>query len=62
MDKVQKLRNAVEHDDASVFTKVGKLKPGQECAHKFNEKCFGVFKTLKTKILESSVNKNHANP
>ena len=26
MDKVQKLRNSVEQDDASVFTKTGKLK------------------------------------
>ena len=30
----------------------GKLKSGQECAHKFNEKCFGVLTTVKTKILE----------
>ena len=47
------MRNAVEQDDASTFTKAGKLKSGQECAHKFNEKCFGVLTTLKTKILES---------
>ena len=49
----QKLRNAVEQDDASAFTKAVKLKSGQECAHKFNEKCFGVLTTLKPKILES---------
>ena len=30
MEKVQKLRNSVEQDDASVFTKTGKLKSGQE--------------------------------
>ena len=47
------MRNAVEQDDASTFTKAGKLKSGQECAHKFNGKCFGVLTTLKTKILES---------
>ena len=51
MDKVQKLRNAVEQDDASAFTKAGKHESGQECVHKFNEKCFGVLTTLKTKIL-----------
>ena len=43
----------MEQDDASAFTKAGKLKSGQECAHKFNEKCFGALTTLKTKILES---------
>lgn len=53
MEKVQKLRNSVEQDDASAFTKAGKLKTGQECSHKFNEKCFGVLTSLKTKILES---------
>lgn len=53
MEKVQKLRNSVEQDDASVFTKTGKLKSGQECSHKFNEKCFGVLTSLKTKIQES---------
>ena len=56
MDKVQKSRKAVEQDDAieiSAFTKGGKLKSGQECAQKFNEECFGVVTTLKTKILES---------
>ena len=47
------MRNAVEQDDASTFTKAGKLKSGQECAHNFNENCFGVLTTLKTKILES---------
>ena len=39
MDKVQKLRNAVVQDDVSAFTKGSKHKSGQECAHKFNEKC-----------------------
>ena len=52
MDKVQKLRYTVKQDDASAFTKAGKLNSGQECTHKFNEKCFGVLTTLKTKILE----------
>ena len=51
-NSAQKLRNAVKQDDASAFTKAGKLKSGQECAHKFIEKCFGVLTTLKTKILE----------
>ena len=53
MENVQKLRNSVEQDDASAFTKAGKLKSGQECSHKFNGKCFGVLAGLKTKILES---------
>ena len=48
-----KLRNFVEQDDANAFTKAGKLKSGQECSHKFNEKCFGVLASLKTKIMES---------
>ena len=37
MEKAQKLRNSVEQDDASAFTEAGKLKSGQECAHKFNK-------------------------
>ena len=39
-------------DDASVFTKAGKLKSGQECAHKFNENCFGAIASLKKEIQE----------
>lgn len=52
-EKVQKSRNSVQQGDASVFTKPGKVKSGQECSHEFNENCFGVLTSLKTKIQES---------
>ena len=49
MEKAQKLRNSVEEDDASAFKKAGKLKSGQQCAHKFNENCFGAIASLRKK-------------
>ena len=52
MEKAQKLRNSVEQDDASAFTKAGRLKSGQEYAHKFNENYFGAIASLKKEILE----------
>ena len=53
MEKAQKLRNSVEQDNASEFTKTaGKLKSGQERAHKFNENCFGAIPSLKKEIQE----------
>jgi len=52
-DKVDKLMNSVIEDNAKVFTSFGKLKSGQECAHRFNEKCLGNLKSLSTEILEA---------
>ena len=50
MEKVQKWRISVEQDDASVFTKTGKLKSGLD---RFDEKCVGVLTSLKTKMQQS---------
>ena len=52
MEKAEKLRNSVEQNDASAFAKAGKLKSGQERAHKFNENCFGAIASLKKETQE----------
>ena len=44
------MRNSVEQDDASVFTKTGKLKSGLD---RFDEKYVGVLTSLKTKMQQS---------
>ena len=49
-EKLHKLRDSVSEDNEATFTKSGKLKTGQECAHTFNEKCLGMLKSLDTKI------------
>ena len=52
MEKAQKLRNYVEQDNASAFTRPGKLKSGQERGQKFKENCFGAIPSLKNEIQE----------
>ena len=52
IEKAEKLRNSVEQNDASAFSKAGKLKSGQECAHKFNENYFGAITSLKKETQE----------
>ena len=39
-------------DNATAFTKAGKLKSGQERAHKFNENCFGTISPSLTKEIQ----------
>jgi len=53
IEKLQKVRDSIQQDDSSNFTRAGKLKSGQECAHKFNETCFGTITNLKSKMDES---------
>lgn len=49
-EKLTKLRNSVREDNESLFTRNGKLKTGQQCAHTFNENCMGLLQTLDNKI------------
>ena len=40
-NKVEKVRTTLKEEDDYVFTKSGKVKSGEESAHKFNEECLG---------------------
>ena len=49
-EKLTKFRISVREDNESLFTRNGKLKTGQQCAHTFNENCMGLLQTLDNKI------------
>ena len=52
-DKIDKCKQVRKHDDEKRFTKSGKIKPGEECAHSFNEKCYSDIASLKNKIADA---------
>lgn len=49
-DKTNKIRAELKVDDDSCFNKSGKVKSTQNCAHKFNEECFGRLKSITDRI------------
>ena len=49
----KKVRQGIAKEDALLFSKTThKLKTGNECAHKFHEKCFGTLAENDAKVLE----------
>lgn len=53
--KAKTLKSSLQVEDEKLFVKSGKIRTGEQCAHKFNEECFGNLVKLKNDISTAMV-------